>query len=74
MIAQWESECISRSVLSVAQVQFPAEVEYIRELSQAHCKDTGNINQYSLYCPQVPRRRKWSRVQQKKNTDILLDY
>jgi len=32
MIAQWENECISLSVLSVALVQFPAVVEYLKEL------------------------------------------
>jgi len=30
MIAQWENECVSLSVLSVARVQFPAEVEYFK--------------------------------------------
>jgi len=30
MMAQWENECISLSVLSIARVQFPAMAEYFK--------------------------------------------
>ena len=36
MIAQWENECISLSVLSVARVQFLALAEYSKGLSLAY--------------------------------------
>ena len=33
MIAQWENECISLPVLSVAQVRFPVVAEYCKGFS-----------------------------------------
>jgi len=35
MVAQWENECISLSVLSVARVQLPTTAEYFKGLSLA---------------------------------------